>query len=282
MHGIPTSLALAAVLFALPATGMAQPVRTMSEMGQPGSPYAEIMSLTLRSPVVADATIRSAARITGPEAAMVPPGWHRYYVTVDLAALLRGEAGSVPPRVGYVLDVPLDARGRPPKLRKSRVMLFARPVAGRPDQIQLIGLNAQQPRTPAIDSATRQVVREVIDPAAPPAITGISNVFHVPGSLPGEGETQIFLETETGAPVSLLVQRRPGMERRWAVALRDIVDQADGPPERDTLLWYRLACGLPEQLPSEAIAANSDRDAVTAAEDYQLIRRELGPCPTAG
>ncbi|MGC6399684.1 hypothetical protein ACNI3Q_03780 [Sphingomonas sp. FW199] len=211
---------------------------------------------------------------------MVPPGWHRYYVTVDVAALLRGADGSVLPRVGYVLDVPLDARGRPPKLRKARVMLFARAVAGRPDQIQLVGLNAQQPWTPAIDAATRQAVREVIDPSAPPAITGITNIFHVPGILPGEGETQIFLATETGAPVSLLVQRRPGTERRWAVALSDIVDQAAGPPERDTLLWYRLACGLPAQPTDENIATDNPAEAQAAREDYALIREALGPCPT--
>jgi hypothetical protein len=274
------SFALAAVALASSAGIAAQPVQTVTEMGQSPSPYPEIIDLALRSPVVVDATIRSLTRITGPEAAMVPPGWHRYYVTVDITALVRGTAGSIQPRVGYVLDVPLDARGRPPRLRKTRVMLFARPVSGRPDQIQLVDLNAQQPWTPAVDAATRQAVREAIDPAAPPAITGISNVFHVPGSLPGEGETQIFLATETGAPVSLLVQRRPGMDRRWAVALSDIVDQAAGPPEPNTLLWYRLACGLPERLSTDRIAANSEPDTRSAIEDYALIRDALGPCPT--
>ena len=42
--------------------------------------------------------------------------------------------------------------------------------------------------------------RLVFKPGAPPAITGVANGFHVPGTLPGEGETQLFLNTSTGEP----------------------------------------------------------------------------------
>ena len=84
-------------------------------------------------------------------------------------------------------------------------------------------------------------MQEVVAPDAPPAITGLGNAFHVPGTLPGEGETQIFVQTATGAPISLSILRRPGEQRRWAVALGEVVDDAAAPPPRDTLLWYRLA-----------------------------------------
>ncbi|WP_448657919.1 hypothetical protein ACPVPU_10635 [Sphingomonas sp. CJ99] len=268
-------MAVAAILLVPPA--YSQTALSMAEMGQAPSPYPEIADLSLRSTVVVDATIRSLARITGPEAAMVPPGWHRYYVTADVGALIRG-SGTVPPRIGYVLDVPLDARGKPPKLKKSRVLLFGRPVATRPDQLQLVGLNAQQPWSPRVDEIARSVIREILDPAAPPEIVRISNIFHVPGSLPGEGETQIFLATSTGEPVSLLVQRRPGTERRWAVALGDIVDQAAGPPQPETLLYYRLSCGLPPMPPAGSLATETAEAERAAKEDYALIRSELGPC----
>ena len=68
----------------------------------------------------------------------------------------------------------------------------------------------------------------------------IGNAFHVAGSLPGEGETQMFLTTADARPVSLSILRRPGEQPRWAVALAEIVDEAAGPPQRDTFLWYRL------------------------------------------
>ncbi|HTG38318.1 hypothetical protein [Sphingomonas sp.] len=258
----------------------------MAESGQQGAPvapvqpYAVTVDRVLDAPLIVDATIRSAVRIKGAEAAGVRTNHTRFYVEADLAALIRGP-GAVPPRLGWLVDVPNDARGRPPQLKRQRVIAFARPVAGRPSQIQLIAPDSQIAWTPGDDAQIKRVVRDILSPDAPPAITGIGNAFHVPGSLPGEGETQIFLQTESGDPVSILVLRRPGEQRRWAVALGEIVDEAAGPPERDTLLWYRLACGLPRTLPESATANEEPGRAALAAEDYTYVLRALGSCDSA-
>ncbi len=58
----------------------------------------------------------------------------------------------------------------------------------------------------------------------------------------------------------------------------DIVDESAGAPPKDTLLWYRLACGLPAQLPASALASEEPANARAAREDYAIVRRELGPC----
>jgi len=107
----------------------------------------------------------------------------------------------------------------------------------------------------------------------------VREALHVPGNLVGEGETQIFLSTESGDPVSLTVLRRPGAEPTWGVALGEIVDQAARPPARDTLTWYRLACFLPTALPQSANLSGVARARAIAAEDYRLVRGELGACP---
>ena len=109
-------------------------------------------------------------------------------------------------------------------------------------------------------------------------MTGVGAAFHVPGSLPGEGETQIFLQTADARPVSLSVLRRPGEEPRWAVALGEIVDEAATPPARDTLLWYRLACFLPATLPQASTASLEEADARQASEDYAFVLARLGAC----
>ncbi|MEJ8631589.1 hypothetical protein P0F65_21095 [Sphingomonas sp. I4] len=72
--------------------------------------------------------------------------------------------------------------------------------------------------------------------------------------------------------------RRPGEERRYAVALSEIVDESAAPPARDTLLWYRLACALPASLPDRSTASLSPEDAEAAREDYRFVLRKLGPC----
>lgn len=240
-------------------------------------PYATVAQLVLDAPSVVDARIRSAVRIKGAEAAGVAADHARFYVEADVLALIRS-AAPLPARVGYVVDVPLDSRGRVPKLAKQRVLLFARQVAGQPAMLQLPRVDGQRAWTPEFDAQVRGIVREVVDPKAPPAVTGLGNAFHVPGVLPGEGETQIFVLTSTGDPISLSILRRPGEQRRWAVALGEIVDDAAAPPPRDTLLWYRLACGLPRQLPSSSLTEMDAANAAVAREDYQFVLSQLGAC----
>ncbi|MCW4463312.1 hypothetical protein OK349_16480 [Sphingomonas sp. BT-65] len=249
----------------------------MAQSAAPLPGYAEVADLVLGSPVLLDAQVRSAVRIKGAEAANVAQGRIRFYVEADVLALIRAP-GAMPTRVGYVVDVPVDARGRPPKLNKRRVLLFARPVSGQAAMIQLTTLDSQRDWSADLDALVRRVGREVVVPGAPPAVTGLGNAFHVPGTLPDEGETQIFVQTATGAPISLSILRRPGEQRRWAVALGEIVDDAAAAPQRDTLLWYRLACGLPRALPPGSTANEDPANAAIAREDYQFVLEQLGPC----
>lgn len=267
----------AAIAAASPQLLMPAAAQTPAQPAAVVPPYAEVAGLVLDSPVLLDAQVRSAARIKGPEAANVAPGRVRFYIEADVLALIRAP-GAMPTRVGYVVDVALDARGKLPKLNKRRVLLFARPVTGQAAMVQLTTLDSQQDWSPDLDALVRRVVQEVVAPDAPPAITGLGNAFHVPGTLPGEGETQIFVQTATGAPISLSILRRPGEQRRWAVALGEVVDDAAAPPPRDTLLWYRLACGLPRALPPASTANEESANAGLAREDYAFVLQQLGPC----
>jgi hypothetical protein len=235
--------------------------------------YADYADLVLGAPVIVDATVRSLTRIKGADALDVAPGHARLYVEADVGALIRGTQ-PLPPRIGYVLDVTADARGKLPNLKKARVLLFARPVAGSAAQIQLVRPDAQRGWTSGADELTRLIATETLAAAPPPEITGVGNAFHVPGSLPGEGETQVFLTTKDARPVSLSIIRRPGQDRRWSVSLSDVVDQGSGPPEHDTLLWYRLACSLPSALPGDTSTA----EGTIVAEDYRFVVESLGAC----
>ncbi|WP_375420351.1 hypothetical protein [uncultured Sphingomonas sp.] len=275
-------LPLAALLIAAAPLASAPPAQAqaLSAPLAAGPSYADLADLVIAAPVIADATIRSATLIKGPEAANVTPGHARFYAEADVAALIRGLDG-IAPRIGYVVDVPLDARAKPPKLKKQRVLLFARPVSGSPGQVQLVGASAQLAWSADSDARTRRIAGELAAAEAPPAITGVGNAFHVPGALPGEGETQIFLTTADNRPVSLSILRRPGEQPRWAVALSEIVDEAAAPPARDTLLWYRLACTLPAALPERSTASLEAADASVAREDYAVVIAALGACGRA-
>ena len=109
-------------------------------------------------------------------------------------------------------------------------------------------------------------------------MTGVGSAFHVPGAIPGESESQIFLTTSNNRPISLSVLRRPGEQPQWAVALGEMIDENAQAPARETLLWYRLACFLPQHLPDRSVAALSESDARAVRADYRFVLSQLGAC----
>jgi len=267
----------AGLLATTPVAAVAQPdVAAVTRNGTEPA-FADLADLAVAAPVVAGVGIRRAVRLKGADAAGLAPNMTRFFVEADLVTLLRGRDG-LPARIRYLVDMPNDARGRAPKPKGMRVLLLARPVAGRPDEVQLVAPGAQLDWTPATEQRLRGLLTALVAPDAPPRITGISGAFHVPGSLPGESETQIFLTTASTRPVSLSILRRPGEEPRWTVSLSDIVDETAATPARETLLWYRLACALPQALPESATAALSPADNAAARADYAVVLAGLGPC----
>ena len=239
--------------------------------------YADVADVVTRAPVVAIATITRTDWLKKELAVNVPPGHARLLITASVTSLLRGESG-LPARIEYLLDVPLTAANRPPKMRKQKVLIAASPVSSKPAMLQLVSSRAQLPWSPDTEAKARAILAEVVAPTAPPQIIGVTSAFHVPGSLPGESETQIFLKTANGSPVSLGILRRPGEVPRWTVALGEMIDETAPAASPDTLLWYRLACFLPESLPGGAVADLSSEDALAATVDYRFVITRLGPC----
>ncbi|MCI4591404.1 hypothetical protein MOK15_15060 [Sphingobium sp. BYY-5] len=249
---------------------------TSSSTGRPDLFYADIVDLADNAPLVANVRIRNIVKLKPDQAGATLPGHERLYIEADVTGLIRGDAG-ISPVITYLYDAPLDARGKLPKLKKAQIILFARP-GGRPGEVQLVAPDAQVPATPGRVEQVKQILSALVAPGAPPRILGLGDAFHVAGTIAGEGETQIFLRTESGDPVSLSILRRPGQAPRWAVALGEIVDEAARPPEPGSLLWYRLACALPPALSPQAVRTLSVPDAEAARADYKLVIDALGPC----
>lgn len=268
---------LAAVTIAAALAAAAAPADSQVPV-QPAPTYADLADLGITAPIAAHVRARSAVALKDDQAAGVRPGLARLYVEADIVSLLRSPSG-LPSRIAYVVDLPRTAKGKAPKLKKgTEFLLLAHPVAGRPGEIRLAAPDAQIAYSPLAAEQLRSILREATGPEPAPRITGVGRAFHVPGSIPGESETQIFLQTAENRPVSLTVLRRPGQTPVWAVALSEIVDDAAAPPQRDTLLWYRLACTLPRTLPRQSLA-EADREGAAAIQaDYRFIVERLGAC----
>lgn len=238
--------------------------------------YADLASMADAAEVVLRAQVRKASRLKPEQAPGLAPGMARLLVEARTQTVLTGPA--MGETVRYLADIPLDEKGKVPKLSKAVVLLFARTVAGRPGELRLVDGGAQIAWSGETEMRTRAILTEMLSPEAPPRVIGVREVLYVPGNLVGEGETQVFLQTENNAPVSVSVVRRPGMDRSWGVSLSEIVDQAARPPARDTLTWYRLACSLPPSMPPGASLSGSATQVRAAAEDYAFVISELGEC----
>ena len=239
--------------------------------------YADVADLVVISPLIVDVMVRSAQKVSPEQAVGVPVNLQRMLVEADVLALIRGQGG-VTPRVRFLLDVPKDSKGKVAKLKKQRLFLLGSAVAGRPGEIRLSRPNALVQWSAANDALVRSITKEAVQIDAPQRITGITSAFHSAGTVLGEGETQIFLKTEKDQPLSLSILSRPGEEKRWAVSTAEVIDESASAPSKFTLLWYRLACGLPRSLSSELVEAADSDNAAKAQADYKFVQDSLGPC----
>ena len=240
--------------------------------------YADLADLADAAPSVIRAKVARVAVVEPARAPGVRPGWARIYVEARVSALLAG-----PPLAGdairYLADVPLDARGKVPRLAKREVLLFGRSVEGKTGQLQLVAPDAQLPFDPVLEQRVRAVLAELLAAGAPGRVDKVREAIFVPGTLAGAGETQMFLSTADGEPASITVVHTPGEPPRWSVSFSEIVDSSGEPPARDTLAWYRLACFLPATLAPAANVSATPDDKARAGSDYAMVRGSLGACP---
>jgi hypothetical protein len=243
-------------------------------------PYSQLVDLAESANLVLRADILGAARVEPERAGKVGAGLARVYIEAHPSDAY---AGILPPypAVRYLADVPLDARGKLPVLKKRQVILLARPVPGSEGALQLVAPDGQKDWSPELEARLRGVLAELSAPDAPPRVTGINMALYQMGDLAGEGETQIFLNTASGAAAAIIVQHKAGQPAHWTASFSEVVNASGVAPARDTLAWYRLACSLPSTLPSAANVGETQEAQDQAQADYLLVLRDLGPCGRA-
>jgi hypothetical protein len=271
--------ALSIVAFASYAVdSQASPAQPEVATAPPALTYADTADLALAAPVAAHVRVVRASALRQREAPGVAPGHRRFYVEGEIVSLIRSPE-PLPTRVSWLVDLPSDSRERPARLpKRSEWLLLASPVAGRPAELRLAAPDALIAYTAPLAERLRGILREATGGAPAPRITAVGRAFHVPGAVPGESETQLFLQTADGRPVSLSVLRRPGEQPRWAVSLAEMVDDSAVAPRPESLLWYRLACGLPRSLPAQSHSEAPADEAAAIRNDYRFVLDSLGTC----
>jgi len=239
--------------------------------------YADLADLSDSARIVLRAQVRKIAPVEPARARGVRPGWTRYYIEARTQALIRGDT-PLGQSLRYLVDLPPDARGKAPQIKKKAVLLFANSAKGPTGDLQLAAPDAQVLWDAETETRLRAILAALVAPDAPPQVTGVREAIHVPGNLAGEGETQFFLDTARHSAASITVQHRPGAAPAWGVSFSEVAAQVGSPPQRDTLAWYRLACFLPNTLPRGVNLSDNPGSRARAEGDYRMVLGELGAC----
>lgn len=281
-HVILAMLMFLAVSFGVdPAIAQSRPARPrlILQAAAPGfdrlTSYADVAELTLISPVIVRASIIRTTRATGMAAAGVAAGRTRLVVTASVTNVLVAP-GALAGRLQWLWDAPTDAQGRLPATKGLDVLAFLTnpTVSG---DTRLMSRRSLQGWDPALNDRVLALASAARSGNVP-VIRIVSNGFRAAGTVPGESESQFFLTTADAKPLTLIVQNRPGEMRRVMLAQGDIIDDsAAARVQPDTLLWYRLVCFLPAELPAEA-----GGDDPALAGDWRGALASLGPCGKTG
>jgi hypothetical protein len=266
-----------AAILAITSIPVAAQITSTYAVDSVGAAYADIADLVVIAPMIVDAKIRKATKIRPDQAIGVPLNRQRLLIDADVIALIRGQNG-VTGKVRFVIDVPKNARGKIPKLPKQRVFIMANSVNGRPGQLQLVQPDGLIQYSPENDAMVRAITQEAVMLDAPQKVTGVTSAFHRPGTVIGEGHTQIFLATPDRQPISISVVSSPDAPKQWSVSTSELIEETNSTPARYTLLWYRLACGLPRALPADLVQSGDGNNAARAQADYKFVVNALGPC----
>ncbi len=281
--GLRAGLCAAVLGLGLASTGcVAQsgtaPAVQVGEMPVDTAPtYADLVELALHADLVGIVVVDEQITMPPERTPGLAPGHVRLYVEALTQSVLASPR-AIGEELVFLVDLPLDARGKAPRIKKQAFLVFGDLDPSRPRDLQLLRPEAMMPTGPVIEQRVRHVLTQLAAANKPSPITGIKDVISIPGNLVGESETQIFVETEAGMPVSMNVIRRPGMAPRWGISLGDIVDPSARPPAPETLAWYHFACHLPRELPQDAFLQRERAAQAQARADYALILEDLGPC----
>src|SRR6476620_10343563 len=116
------ALAAALVVASATAASAAQPAPAPA----PAATYADLADLTEAASLVALVEVRDQAQVEPERAPGLAPGHARLYLEARTLALLGGSS-ALGESIVYLADVPLDAKGKAPKLKKQHFLIYADP-----------------------------------------------------------------------------------------------------------------------------------------------------------
>jgi hypothetical protein len=237
--------------------------------------------LYLASPVVARALVKGQSKLGKKDSAALPPlpaGQGRAMLDVELQGVLKAP-DALPARLKFLWQGPLDAKGKVPGFKKQSLLLFlSTATAGGVTGYGLTDIASVRPWSPAEEAQLRSIAVAAQDPGQRGlAIKGVRTTFvTVPEDANSDPYVHILFATQNGAPLAAILEKQRG---QWQLrtTITDL-DQDAQLIQRQSLLWYHMACGLTVEPPSVVTAQPTDAERALAREAWTGMLEQLGPC----
>jgi hypothetical protein len=245
------------------------------------TPYPVAARLYLSSPVVARGLVKSQTKLSKKENAglpALPVGQGRAMLEAELQTVLKAP-DALPGQLKFLWQGPLDAKGKVPAFKKQTLLLFLTPVTTNgATGYGLTDVNSVRPWLPAEDAQLRTIATAAQDPAQRGlAIEGVRTTFvTVPEDSNSAPYVHILFATTNNAPLAAILEKQSG---KWLLrtTLTDL-DQDAVAIQRQSLLWYHMACGLAAEPPSNVTKQPTAAESALAREAWSGMLEQLGPC----
>lgn len=264
------ALGAAAVISVVPAYAQSS---VQPSAPSTGPSYPDLVELSKRAGMVIKARVQTISRLDPAQVRNPTALNDRFYAEAQTEALIYGRQG-IGASLRYLVDLPADR----PELSGRDVLLFAWRVPDKAGDIKLVDPTAQVLWSPVQESRVRSILTELVVSGAPSPVTRVRELMFVPGTLAGQGQTQIFLDTKGGRSAAITVRHQPGSAPSWGVSFAQVAAGTGAPPPHDSLAWYSLACFLPAYPPAAANVSRSSARQEQALNDYRMVVTSLGTC----
>jgi hypothetical protein len=245
------------------------------------TPYPVAARLYLNSPVVARGLITSQSKLNKKGNASLPPlptGQGRAMLEAELQTVLKAP-DALPASLKFLWQGPLDAKGKLPTFKKQTLLLFLTPAtANGVTGYGLTDINSVRPWLPTEDAQLRAIAAAAQDPAQRGlAIKGVRTTFvTMPEDANSTPYVHILFSTMNNAPLAAILEKQSG---QWMLrtTLTDLDQDAVG-IQRQSLLWYHMACGLPAEPPAAVAKQPTEAESALARDAWSGMLEQLGPC----
>ncbi|APG62136.1 hypothetical protein LPB140_04185 [Sphingorhabdus lutea] len=242
-----------------------------------GATYVDLADIILSSPIIIDGIVTKEKKVPASQTPFLDKKLQRKLVELQLNSLIRGKNG-MPATVRFVMDVRANAKGKFPKFKKQRIMVFGDNQGLPMGDLRLLRPDIFFNYDPQLDRMVRNITKEALLLDAPQKITGVQSAYHSSGTIIGTGLTEIFFATEKGQPLAILIDTDAQNGKSWSVSNEEVLGSNRPIVRQNTLLWYRLACELPQSIATDKMGGDDKDIHARIQSDYAFVRAKLGKC----